>query len=282
MFNKVLFPVVFTDQTEQMVGCLAGLSKSGVKEVLLFHVISISEIMEDRYANESYDEAMLEKWKSYLQDFGLKVEYKIVTGIPWIEIIDAAEKGNFSFILIGSHGSSFIDRLLLGSVAERVIQHAKVPVLIYKFKRDSVGGLVCQNIFERILFCTDFSSSSEKCIPYVENMLTNHNQRLIILHVQDLRNLRHVQPEKIEEFNRIDLERLDELKKHFERVGFKNVMTLLTTGYSISEILNYAATEDPTIIVVGKKGKTNLKEMLLGGVSQTLIQKSNKPVFLVE
>ncbi len=282
MLSKVLFPVVFTEETEQIIGCLAGLSKNGVKELLLFHVLSVSDEM-NKFANEKYEEELLFKWKKFLEEYNLKVDYKIITGIPWIEIVDLAEKGDFSFIIIGSHGSSFLDRVILGSVTERVVQHSKKPILIYKIKSKAEGeGLYCQDIFKKILYCTDFSHSSEKCIPYVESMLQGGNQQLIILHVQDLRNLRYIEADRIDDFNKKDLERLEELKKHFEKKGFKNVMTLLTTGYSITEILNYSATENPTLIVIGKKGKTNLKEMLLGGVSQTLIHKSTVPIFLVE
>ncbi len=281
MLTKVLFPVVFTEQTEQIIGCLAGLSKNGIKEVMLFHVLSISEELTNNFANQKFEEETLLKWKKYLEEFNITVNYKIVTGIPWIEIVDFSEKGDFSFILIGSHGSSFLDRSLLGSVTEKVVQHSKKPILIYKLKKGKEEGLYCENIFRKILYCTDFSSSSEKCIPYIENMVST-NQQLIILHVQDLRNLKYTEPEKIDEFNKRDLERLENLKKHFESKNFKNVMTLLTTGYSITEILNYSISEKPTLIVIGRKGKTDLKEMLLGGVSQTIIHKSEIPIFLVE
>ncbi len=282
MLNKVLFPVIFSEETEQIISCLAGLSKNGVEEILLFHVLSVSEEM-NKFANEKYEEELLFKWKKFLEEYGLKVDYKIITGIPWIEIVDLSERGDFSFIIIGSHRSSFLDRVILGSVTEKVVQHSKKPILIYKIKNKSNDeGLYCENIFRKILYCTDFSHSSEKCIPYIESMCQNNNQQLIILHVQDLRSLRYAEPDKIDDFNKRDLERLEALRSHFMAKGFKNVMTLLTTGYSITEILNYSSTENPSLIVIGKKGKTNLKEMLLGGVSQTLIYKSNIPIFLVE
>ena len=97
-----------------------------------------------------------------------------------------------------------------------------------------------------------------------------------------MRNLKHTAPDQIEEFNRIDLERLEELKKHFESKGVTRVISLLTSGYSIPEILNYARTEEATVIVIGRKGKSNIKEMLLGGVAETIIRKSTVPVFMVE
>jgi nucleotide-binding universal stress UspA family protein len=283
MFAKVLFPVIMTEHTEQIVNCVGGLAKNGVKEVLLFHVISISEEMNSN-TSRKYDEEILKKWKILLEETGMKVSYKIVTGIPWIEILDTAEKGKFSFIMIGSHGSSFLDRVLIGSVTENVVHHSSRPIFIYKLKKEmgKKEGFFCEDVFSRILYVTDFSETSEKCIPYIQKMMIKTKQKLTILHVQDMRNLKHVAPEKIEEFNKLDLERLDGLRKKFSAFGFKNVMSLLSTGYSISEILNYARTEEATIIVLGRKGKSNIKEMLMGGVAQTIVHKSEVPVFLVE
>lgn len=283
MLTKVLFPVLMNEQTEQMISCMSGLAKNGVQEVLLLHVLSVSEIASGT-VSKKLDEDLLRRWKSILEETGLKVTTQIITGIPWIEIVDTAEKGNFSFILIGSHGNTFMDRVLLGSVTEHVVHHSKKPIFVFRLKNNYTidNAPYCVEVFRKILFATDFSETSNRCIPYIEKMLNQSSQDLLILHVQDLRNLKHAAPEKIDEFNRIDQERLAELKAHFEGKGFKRVMTLLTTGYSISEIINYTNSENPSIIVMGKKGKSNLKEMLLGGVAETIIRKSKVPVFLVE
>jgi len=282
MFKKVLFPVIMTEYMNQMIDCLGGLTHGEVEEVLLFHVQSVSEVAAG-IVNRQYDERLMERWVSTLRSSGIKADYQIVIGIPWIEIVDVAEKGDFSFIFMGSHGNSFLDRMLLGSVTENVVHHSRKPVFVYKIQKDTEkSSPFCVNIFGKILYTTDFSETSKKCIPYVEKMLNPLNQGLIILHVQDMRNLKHVSPEKMEEFNRIDLERLDQLKKHFEERGFKRVMSLLSSGYSIPEILNYARSEEVTIIVMGRKGKSNIKEMLLGGVAETIVHKAAVPVFLVE
>ena len=175
--------------------------------------------------------------------------------------------------------------MFLGSVTENVIHHSSKPVLIYKLLKNSDPegtSAFCRNIFGKILYATDFSETSERCIPYIEKMLADTSQSLTILHVQDMRSLKHAGPDKFEEFNSTDLIRLEDLKKHFENRGAGRVMSLLTSGYSIPEILNYARSEEATLIVLGKKGKSNIKEMLLGGVAETIIHKSPVPVFLVE
>ena len=134
MFKKVLFPVLMNEQTEQMISCMSGLAKNGVEEVLLLHVLSVSELANGNI-NRKYDEETLIRWKEILEETGIKVSYQIVTGIPWIEIVDQAERGKYSFILIGSHGNSLVDRVLLGSVTENVVQHSTKPIFIFRLKK---------------------------------------------------------------------------------------------------------------------------------------------------
>jgi len=63
---------------------------------------------------------------------GIKFEVLTLIGNPSEVIVYTAEKKNVGLIIIGSHGRSGIERLLMGSVTERVIGHAVCPVLVCK------------------------------------------------------------------------------------------------------------------------------------------------------
>jgi nucleotide-binding universal stress UspA family protein len=65
---------------------------------------------------------------------GITLETMIPMGRPEEGIVKAAEFRQASLIIVGSHGRSGLKRLLMGSVAERVIGHAKCPVLVVKKK----------------------------------------------------------------------------------------------------------------------------------------------------
>ena len=58
----------------------------------------------------------------------------IPVGRPDEAIVKAADFKQASLIIVGSHGRTGLKRLLMGSVAERVIGHAKCPVLVVKKK----------------------------------------------------------------------------------------------------------------------------------------------------
>ncbi|NHN40323.1 universal stress protein [Halorubellus sp. JP-L1] len=80
-------------------------------------------------------ERALERVQELADPAGVDVETVVVDGSPSREIVHYAEDGGIDLIVMGTHGRGGIDRLLLGSVAERVVRASKVPVLTVR-----VGG----------------------------------------------------------------------------------------------------------------------------------------------
>jgi nucleotide-binding universal stress UspA family protein len=69
-----------------------------------------------------------------LYDGSHQVELFAPEGSVKDEILAAADKWNADVIVIGTHGRTGLSHLLLGSVAEYVVRHAKVPVLVVPLK----------------------------------------------------------------------------------------------------------------------------------------------------
>ncbi len=74
----------------------------------------------------------IERVKAGLTEQGLAITGIVAEGRPDQVIVDAARQANASLIVVGSHGRTGLDRLLLGSIAERVIGFAECPVLAVK------------------------------------------------------------------------------------------------------------------------------------------------------
>jgi nucleotide-binding universal stress UspA family protein len=64
-----------------------------------------------------------------LEANGVPGRVLVKTGLPWQAIIDTARDEGAELIVIGTHGRSGLNRMLLGSVAERVVRQAPCPVL---------------------------------------------------------------------------------------------------------------------------------------------------------
>ena len=75
---------------------------------------------------------MMEDCVERVKAQGIKIEWHLEVGSPFAEIRGAAERHHADLIVIGTHGRTGLAHVLLGSVAERVVQHAPCPVLTIK------------------------------------------------------------------------------------------------------------------------------------------------------
>ena len=81
---------------------------------------------------EEHAEEVLEPARELAAERGRDLETAVVTGEPDHRIVAQAEDESVDLIVIGSHGREDISRLLLGSVAEKVVRRSPVPVLVVR------------------------------------------------------------------------------------------------------------------------------------------------------
>ena len=70
--------------------------------------------------------------KGVAEKEGIKIEALTLKGEPYEVIVSTATRKNAGLIVVGSYGRTGIERLLMGSVTERVIGHAACPVLVVR------------------------------------------------------------------------------------------------------------------------------------------------------
>ena len=84
---------------------------------------------------EAVREAVKESWRNEearVRPRGIGVECLTRTGPPALEIAALAKDGGFDLVVLGTHGRSGLKHVLLGSVAEGVVRHTMVPVLMLR------------------------------------------------------------------------------------------------------------------------------------------------------
>ena len=146
MFRKILYPTDFSDVSKNAIEYIRQLKDSGVEELLVLHVIderglhySYLYVLDEYIGDEGLKEKLkdeatkeLDEIKNKLRDCGFKITSKIEFGVPLKEILKAEQKEDISMIIIGSHGKSNVEEMLLGSVSEKVVRKCKKPVLVVK------------------------------------------------------------------------------------------------------------------------------------------------------
>lgn len=145
-WNKIMCPVDFSPGSREALEKAVALAKESNAEVVVAYAwqapiyISgegmalagdvVSDLIKDAEAN-------LATWKADAEKLGARrVTTRLLTGAPWHEIVEAVAKDPaIDLIVMGTHGRSGIKHILLGSVAEKVVRHAPIPVLVIRSRK---------------------------------------------------------------------------------------------------------------------------------------------------
>ncbi len=133
--------VIATDGSENNLKAISygiKLAKLSRATVYALHVIDTYSLSQSWTAGKETMYEVLKKdgqkatvkVKEYGEASGVEVKEVLLEGHPSNEIIDFAEKNDIDLIVMGTLGKTGLDRFLMGSVAENVIRHSKVPVLV--------------------------------------------------------------------------------------------------------------------------------------------------------
>jgi len=144
MFNHILVPIDGSETSMLAVSKASGLALAFGSRITLIHVIDNYPFIgigadyalghhEYLAAATSSARAALARGVDALAAEGLHADQRVIDGHVVHEgIIDTATAIGVDLIVIGSHGRGGIERLLLGSVTQRVLQDAPMPVLVIK------------------------------------------------------------------------------------------------------------------------------------------------------
>jgi nucleotide-binding universal stress UspA family protein len=140
--NRILVPVDFSDHAASILEWAAHLAKEHGSAVILLHAYHLPvefQQLEGAYLPDDFwthvkteTEQSLARYAEELRAKGIEVETLAREGYPATVIEEEAERQNADLIVIGTRGLSGLKHLLLGSIAERVVQRAHCPVLTVK------------------------------------------------------------------------------------------------------------------------------------------------------
>ena len=140
--RTILVPIDFSDSARNIIEWAAHLASGSESKLVLFHAYHLpvefqqlegAYLPPDFWANvKSESQASLARHEAELRESGHTVESVVREGYAATAIVDEATELGADLIVIGTHGLSGLKHMLLGSVAERVVQKAPCPVLTVK------------------------------------------------------------------------------------------------------------------------------------------------------
>jgi|WetSurMetagenome_2_1015567.scaffolds.fasta_scaffold25832_3 nucleotide-binding universal stress UspA family protein len=138
--KKILVPTDGSDYSIHASEYAIGIAKAHDAQITVVYVID--EVVIDRFKTFNREDiekelkADGERYVNYIlglaEKAGVKVYTLIVKGRPFEQIVHLANGLNVDLIVMGTYGQRAAERILIGSVAERVIEYARCPVLVVK------------------------------------------------------------------------------------------------------------------------------------------------------
>ncbi|WP_028323938.1 universal stress protein [Desulfatirhabdium butyrativorans] len=134
-FRHILFITDFSETAEHAFAYIEKIVQSGGKHVTMLHVQDRAQIephLKDRLEEfNRIDRSRLERMMSRLKELGAtEVGIELLYGLPKQEIVRHADKGDYTLIVMGTHGRGFYGNLFMGSIAYHVVRNSALPTLL--------------------------------------------------------------------------------------------------------------------------------------------------------
>ena len=127
------------------------------------------------------------------------------------------------------------------------------------------------------LFCI----SAEYAFTYVEKLVEGGAKRVTLMHAQDRIRIEKYLEHQLNEFNRIDRERLERLQAKLQEKGATDVRIELPYGSPVKEILKQTKEAEVSLVVMGSQGRGFISEVFLGSVSHNVARHAPVSVLLI-
>ncbi len=218
-------------------------------------------------------ERVLNRYRRTIEEAGFDAETHVVRGTPHRRINGIAGTVGADLILVGSRGKSPLENRVIGSTARNLARTTVVPLLVDRIERGVEDPEpVRRHLFRRTLYATDFSENAERALKVFE-YLRHATEEVTLIHVRSPK-------EGLGDAEADPKTELEAIERRLEAWGL-DARSELRSGDPAKEILAAEAEHEPSTLLLGSRGRSRLRRLLLGSVSETVIARATGNVFLV-
>ena len=232
-------------------------------------LLAISDVKEKL---ETLGNKLLDEGEQIAKNENVTIQKVLEYGEPYEEIVSVAEKENCDLIIMGRKGLGGVEIELVGSVTARVIGHTKKDVLVIP-----EGSKLSWN---KILVASDNSPNSRPALEKAFEIAKEHSSSIAAVTVvyidTDFFTISH---KLIEEMKEQAKKHLEELKAEAASKGL-DLALIVKEGEPHEGIINAAEEFGADLIVMGSHGRTGLKRLLMGSVTEKVLGFAVCPVLV--
>ncbi|MBP1225631.1 universal stress protein [Flavobacterium sp. 1355] len=270
--KRILVPTDFSKHAEDALKAAAQIAKKNDSEIIVLHMLELPHDMNDaitgsasipetmlfmRKANEMLDEVST---RPFLD--GITVTEIVKMDKPIHGITQVSKDYEIDLIVMGSHGTSGVDELLIGSTTEKVVRKSDIPVLVIK---KDISNFNPANI----VFASDFTYESKKPFEKLLKFIKVFDSKLHLVTICTPNSFKptHVIEKAMNEF--------------IAEFDLTNYSTHIYNDTNIEKgILNFSNAINADIIGMCTHGRTGFAHFFNGSISEGLVNHAIKPVIM--
>jgi nucleotide-binding universal stress UspA family protein len=280
MLRTVLLPIDFSADSDLVMRFCTGLGELGTRRVVCCHVVDATGL-EGPVIAAKLDAARqrMRTATKPLADAGFDVEVRLPTGDPETELLALATENHIDAVVCGTSGKTLADRLLSGSVSERLASSSGLPALTVRhdlLRSVADPAALAKGFGRMMLVPTDFSGTAARALNIALSIPKKAVGTIRVLHIlpEAKDAVRATQQETGAEF---------QLRNLVAIARERGLPATPVIGHGVPEraILGEIDACGVSGVVIGSRGRTALQEVLMGSVSMTLMRQASCPVLIV-
>lgn len=277
--KAILVPIDFSEVSSSAVNYGLSLALECKSRLILAHIAP--------YDSAAYEKAKVDLLALIPSDYRDRVDFEIIVkaGDVHAELMAIVEETHADLVVMGTHGRSYFERMLLGSVTERMLRKLHVPVLTVSHldpeKKLCAPGPVP---LRRIMYATDLSDASKEGLEFSIRLARGLDASLMVVHVVQSTDAAFSGMETAGFFPEYAQEVHDQAKERLSQMvalvsdGSVPISTLLEDGVPYEAIDRLAVGHHADLIVINLKNKGLLERALLGTTAERVIRTATVPV----
>lgn len=285
MYDDVLFP---TDGSDPAASALEYALDVASEHGATIHVLNVADTSRDSLARirdevidvlEQEGRQIVDEAAGRARERGVSVVTEVLQGDPYNAIVEYSEQSAIDCIVLPTHGRRGIQRFLLGSVTERVINTASVPVIAVNPWQDRGRRYPCRHL----LVPTDGSRGAELAVRHGIAVANATGATLHLLHVVETGRLGPDARSTLNEgeFPERATDIVAEAVNTAESASLGAVTSAIEAGDPSREIRAYMDANAIDLAILGTHGQTEFNRYVMGGVSAKIVRTSPVPVMWV-